>query len=71
MKLYNVPKNTKIKIIDDEEGTVFNFHHIDGMYSYCERASDNSVCHLAAWTEVEIVNENNDASMGRPYQTLP
>lgn len=52
MKLYDVPRNTRIKVKDLE----LNFHHIDGMYSYCE-TDDKEVVHLAAWTEVEIVEK--------------
>jgi hypothetical protein len=54
MKLYDVPKNTRI-VIKDEDGTELrlNFGHVDGMYSYCTDDEGN-VVHLAAWTEVEI-----------------
>ena len=66
MKLYDVPDNTTVKILDDspqippnalglKQYDEIKFHHIDGMYSYCTK--DNIVCHLAAWTEVEIINE--------------
>lgn len=51
MKLYDVPRNTRIKVEDLE----LMFHHIDGMYSYCKTEEGETV-HLAAWTEVEIVN---------------
>ena len=64
MKLHNVPRNSKIKVLGDikvpigspniKEQEVLNFSHIDGMYSYCTN-SNNEVVHLAAWTEVEIV----------------
>lgn len=64
MKLYNVPRNSKIRVVGDikvppsaqniEEQEVLNFSHVDGMYSYCTN-SDNEVVHLAAWAEVEIV----------------
>lgn len=54
MKLYDVPRNTRI-VIKDEDGTELrlNFGHVDGMYSYCTDDEGN-VVHLAAWTEVEI-----------------
>ena len=55
MKLYDVPRNTRIRTLT-EERLELNFHHIDGAYSYCEDAEGN-VWHLAAWTDVEIVNE--------------
>ena len=64
MELYNVPRNSKIRIVGDikvppsaqniEEQEILNFSHVDGMYSYCTN-SDDEVVHLAAWAEVEIV----------------
>ena len=64
MKLYDVPRGSKIRVVGDvkippaasiiEEQEVLNFSHVDGMYSYCTN-SDNEVVHLAAWAEVEIV----------------
>ena len=54
MKLYDVPKNTRITIKDDD-GNILRllFHKIDGMYSYCTDDEGN-VVHVAAWVEVEI-----------------
>ena len=52
MKLYDVPRNTRIKVGDLE----LNFKHIDGMYSLCQ-TDDGETVHLAAWTEVEILEE--------------
>lgn len=64
MKLFEVPRNTKIRILEDPrippasnelpENGVFYFHHIDGMYSLCTDMN-NIPHHLAAWTEVEII----------------
>lgn len=51
MKLYDVPRNTHVKLEGCEETILF--HHIDGMYSYCTR-SNGDVVHLAAWEDVEI-----------------
>ncbi len=66
MKLYNVPRNSRIKVIVEDkvppgapqitEGEELNFRSIDGMYSYCTRDS-GEVVHLAAWTEVETINQ--------------
>jgi len=54
MKLYDVPKNTRIKVpFEDGSEWRLNFSHVDGMYSYCTDDEGN-VVHLAAWTEVEI-----------------
>lgn len=48
MKLYDVPRHSRIII---EDGTELTFDHIDGMYSVCYTDSGD-VVHLAAWTEV-------------------
>jgi hypothetical protein len=61
MKLYEVPKNTKVRLLEGfrapyspDPGMVVTFDHIDGMYSYCVTDA-GEVVHPAAWTEVEIV----------------
>jgi len=54
MKLYEVPKYSTIKLND---GTVLDFHHIDGMYSYCTD-SEGHAHHIAAWADVEIVSHH-------------
>jgi hypothetical protein len=53
MKLYNVPKNSTIKL---SNGAVLKFHHIDGMYSYCTN-ENGDVYHIGATEEVEIVKD--------------
>lgn len=53
MKLYDVPRNTRIVIKDEDDLLRLNFHHIDGAYSYCTDDEGN-VVHIAAWAEVEI-----------------
>ena len=55
MKLYDVPRNTRIKV----EYLELMFHHIDGMYSLC-KTDDGETVHLAAWTEVEIVKNEGE-----------
>lgn len=67
MELYNVPRNSRIRVVGDikvppaapiiKEQEELNFSHVDGMYSYCTR-DNGEVVHLAAWTEVEIVGED-------------
>ena len=69
MKLYKVPRNSKIRILDKEDtigppGSIelnlqdtYHFGHIDGMYSYC-KTHDGVVAHIPAWAEVEIINED-------------
>ncbi len=67
MKLYDVPRKSYVKIIDDniklpvdnflkKEYSIVFFDHLDGMYSYCNDV-ENNIIHLAAWTEVEITSE--------------
>ena len=51
MKLYDVPRNTHVEL---PCGTQIFFERLDGMYSVCN-TKDGELCHLAAWTEVEIV----------------
>ena len=69
MKLYEVPRKTRIRINGVGETRFqhpleLNFHHIDGMYSYC--TDDNKkVWHISANTEVEIVCCNQDCNQGR------
>ena len=64
MKLYEVPRNSKIVVrgniktppasIPIQKGDVLQFHHIDGMYSYC--LNGNDVVHLSANADVEIID---------------
>ena len=64
-KLYDVPRNSRIKVVVNDkvppaapqinEGEELNFHHIDGMYSYCTR-DNGEVVHLLAWAEVKFIN---------------
>lgn len=56
MKLYEVPRNTRIRVVapSGNKWLELNFDHIDGMYSYCT-TDDGDVVHLASWVEVEIV----------------
>lgn len=56
MKLYKVPRNSRIKLEDQE----LNFHHIDGVYSYCTTDSGDIV-HLAAWAEVELLSTEHES----------
>lgn len=65
MKLYEVPNRNYVRVLEDMEGPpdavgfkkgdVVFFDHIDGMYSFCKDSEDN-ICHLKAWTEVEIAD---------------
>jgi len=64
MKLYNVPRGNKIKIIDGnyltpigapplKQGDELFFDHVDGMYSVC--FLDGELVHLSSSAEVEIL----------------
>ena len=65
MKLYEVPPNTQVRVMEEgrvppgahqvSSSEIINFHHEDGMYSYCTNQK-GEIVHLAVWTEVEIVN---------------
>ncbi len=60
MKLFEVPRNTRIVVaVGEGKEAEYNFSHIDGMYSFCTD-DDNNVVHLAAWTEVTIKEKAND-----------
>ena len=55
MKLYEVPKYSRIKV----GGMVLDFHHIDGMYSYCTDIEGNAH-HIAAWADAEVLGPYED-----------
>ena len=64
MKLYDVPRNSKIKVLGNikvppaapkiSKDDVLTFSHIDGMYSYCTTEA-GEVVHLVAWADVEVI----------------
>ena len=54
MKLYEVPRNSLIRIVGTDE--VLQFSHIDGMYSYCINA-EGHVVHIMAMAEVEVLED--------------
>jgi len=61
MKLYEIPKNSPLRVTVSDYGgdngsvDLATFHHLDGMYSYCE-TSDGQPFHLMADTEMELVD---------------
>jgi hypothetical protein len=57
MKLFEVPKYSRIKV----GGMELDFHHIDGMYSYCIDSEGNTH-HIQAWADVEVLG---------PYEEKP
>ena len=64
MKLYEVPNNTKVQLLEKpiipsgaisvDKGDIIYFNHIDGMYSHCI-GKNNSLVHIGATTEIKIV----------------
>jgi hypothetical protein len=56
LKLFEVPNNTRIKLV--ATGELLTFEHLDGMYSFCLTDS-GEVVHQAAWSEVEIITESS------------
>ena len=57
MKLYDIPKGSKLNLIDDK-GEPFTaiFEHLDGMYSYCS-VDGIGVVHLAGGTPLRKVGD--------------
>ena len=66
MKLYEAPRNTKVRLkstesgppasINPKVGETYYFKGIDGMYGRC-LDSEKRYVYLKAWAEVEIVEE--------------
>lgn len=68
MKIYEVPKNSKIRIIEPvtvdnpykqkyvvpEQGEELVFKKLDGMYSICYNSTGDLI-RLAAWNNVEVL----------------
>ena len=52
MKLYKIPKQSKIYTKCSDGSNHLMFHHIDGGYSYCV-TEKGAVCHLSATQELE------------------
>ena len=67
MKLYDVPRNSRIGLPD---GSELNFSNVDGMYSFCTD-DDGNVVHLAAWSDVQLLQTNPSASVQNNEQEQP
>lgn len=65
MKLYEVPRNSRVKFVSKHafSNTEFNFHHIDGAYSYCTDDQGN-IFHLSANAEVELIKAGEKETNG-------
>ena len=69
MKLYNVPRETYVRVLDDIgtpvgsepilRGDIIFFDHLDGMYSFCFNKEKTHVIHLSTMSEVEIVADKD------------
>jgi len=53
IRLYNVKRDSIIKPVGSERA--YRFHNIDGMYSRCTDLSSGDTVHLAAWTDVYVL----------------
>jgi len=51
-KLFNVKRGSYVRPKGSEH--TYKFNRLDGMYSHCYDL-DGNTCHLAAWTEVEVI----------------
>ena len=56
MKLYEIPRDSKIKCECSDGSKYITFHRIDGMYSFCS-TEKGGICHLFAGTELEKEND--------------
>jgi hypothetical protein len=64
MKLFEVPRNTLFKLLENTEGPPgsrkpnkneeYWFSHLDGMYSLCYD-NNNKVVHIPGWVTVEVL----------------
>jgi len=62
---------TPISSPEINSGQLIYFCHVDGMYSLCYEVDEVTMergnsCHMAAWTEVEIVDPNE----GLPFEEI-
>ena len=66
MKLYQIPKMSKI-MIESSVASYVIFYHIDVAYSYCE-TEHGEIVHLSASTELELLESGNYATLNKPLQ---
>lgn len=59
MRLYELKKYDKFKCPEHNSEEEFTFMKVDGMYSICLDSNQETV-HIAAFTEVEIVEKENE-----------
>ncbi len=60
MQLYEIPKNSKIKVMTNILGErIITFHHVDGMYSLCTIdgiEGDDKYVHLSVMTPLKLID---------------
>jgi hypothetical protein len=58
MKLWEIPRDSKMKIKFEDGVKDCTFHHVDGMYSYCtvDEAADRGTFHLSASTPMKLID---------------
>ena len=65
LKLFNIPRGSKIKVEFEDRQRFITFNHLDGMYSHCT-TDDGGVCHLFAGVTLKkendyyIIDESNE-----------
>ena len=61
MKLYEIPKGSRIKAKTTNDkgklGDFIIFHHLDGAFSFCTVEDTEEVCHLSANQELVLSEE--------------
>jgi len=61
MKLYQAQSRPrKVKVVGTDMVVIFD--HVDGKFSYCTDVSTGNLVHLAAWTEVEEIEDESSNS---------
>lgn len=55
MKLYEAPRNSRIKYCYENYEYHLDFYHVDGMYSLCMDDNGQTV-HLSASADVEVLH---------------
>ena len=62
MKLYEIPRESKIYTPVSDGSKYFIFHKLDGAYSYCV-SEKGGVCHLGANTDLEPFEDGYKLSL--------
>lgn len=59
MKLLDIPRESKIKVLVNGEDATLTFHHLDGMYSFCtvDGKEEDNVVNLSCGTPLKLISE--------------